>query len=84
MSESKTTAQTKTKKKVETKVETAKPVFTPPSGIVSCAPIKRTRKGNPVSHETNFKYGDAHSGYVLPTTSVSGRLRFINLCNCSS
>lgn len=77
MTEKKTTS-TKAKTRKAAVKEAPVASFTPPSGIRVCAPIKRIRKGNPVSHETNFKYGKATNTYVLPIINVNGRKQFMN------
>ena len=40
------------------------------------APIKRMRKGTPVSHETNFKFQDAYEKIRLPLVASNGKSKY--------
>lgn len=79
MAETKTAkSTTKTKAKSKAEVTESQPSFVPPTGTRVCAPIKRKRKGTPVSHEANFKFGDATNTYVLPIINANGRKKYKN------
>lgn len=68
----------------ETKEKTGdkkSPVFKLPKGKLIAAPIKRIRKGTPVSHETSFKFKNAYEKIGLPMINVGGRGKFVNPFN---
>jgi hypothetical protein len=60
------------------KVKEVQKVFKLPIGKLIAAPIRRVRKGTPVSHETSFKFKDATEKIRLPIYNVGGRRKYAN------
>lgn len=68
---------TKTQNKVEPAVEKTAG-YIPSKEKKTVAPIKRIRKGTPVSHETNFKFQDAYEKLRLPQVTSNGKTKYKN------
>lgn len=69
---------TKIKEKSKPTSETKKADvgYVPSRETKTVAPIKRMRKGTPVSHETNFKFQDSYEKLRLPIVSANGKSKY--------
>ena len=70
---------TETKQKVKPVAEEKATGYIPSREVKTVAPIKRMRKGTPISHETNFKFQEAYEKLRLPLISANGRTRYKDL-----
>lgn len=59
----------------------AKDKFKLPKDTLLAVPIKRMRRGTPVSHETSFKFKNSYEKLGIPVVNIGGRGKFANIFN---